>query len=86
VYYEDMIQALVAAMKEQFLSSKSLPKLNRPIPVVLSGGSVMPKGFRERFEKALLMSDFPVAVSSVRMATSPLDSTAKGALIAAMTD
>ena len=86
VYYEDMIQALVAAMKEQFLASRSLPKLSRPIPLVLSGGSVMPKGFRDRFEKAVLMSDFPVAVSEVRMALHPLDSTAKGALIAAMTD
>jgi hypothetical protein len=86
VYYEDMIQALVAAMKEQFLASRSLPKLNRPIPMVLSGGSVMPKGFRDRFEKAVLMSDFPVAVSEVRTAGNPLDATAKGALIAAMTD
>lgn len=86
VYYEDMIQALVAAMKEQFLASKSLPKLNRPIPLVLSGGSTMPKGFRERFEKAILASGFPVTVSSVRAAANPLESTAKGALVAAMTD
>jgi len=86
VYYEDMIQALVAAMKEQFLASRSLPKLNRPIPLVLSGGSTIPKGFRDRFEKAILASDFPVAVSSVTVAKNPLDSTAKGALIAAITD
>jgi len=46
----------------------------------------MPKGFRDRFEKAILASDFPVAVSSVTVAKNPLDSTAKGALIAAITD
>ena len=51
-YYEDMIQALVAALKDQFASVQNMPKLNRPIPLVLSGGSVMPPGFRDRFEKS----------------------------------
>ncbi len=86
VYYDDMIQALVASMKEAFLGSKSLPKLARPIPLVLSGGSTMPKGFRDRFEKALLASDFPIALSEVRVSSTPLESTAKGALIAALSE
>ena len=86
VYYEDMIQALVASMKEAFLSSRSLPKLSRAIPLVLSGGSTMPKGFRDRFEKALLASDFPITLSEVRVASNPLESTAKGALVAALSE
>ncbi len=86
VYYEDMIQALVASMKEAFLSSRSLPKLSRAIPLVLSGGSTMPKGFRDRFEKALLASDFPILLSEVRVASNPLESTAKGALVAALSE
>ena len=48
-------------------------KVDRPVPLVLSGGSTMPKGFRDRFEKAILASDFPVAVSSVTVAKNPLD-------------
>ncbi len=32
--YEDMIQALVAALKDQFASVQNMPKLNRPIPLV----------------------------------------------------
>jgi hypothetical protein len=86
VYYEDMILALVSSMKEAFLGSKSLPKLSRSIPLVLSGGSTMPKGFRDRFEKALLASDFPIALSEVRLAENPLESTAKGALVAALSE
>jgi hypothetical protein len=86
IYYEDVIQTLVAAMKEQFTGSKSLPKLNRPVPLVLSGGSAMPKGFRERFEQVLGACEFPIAVSEVRLASNPLEATAKGALIAALTD
>jgi len=86
IYYEDMIQTLVASMKEALLGSKSLPKLSRPIPLVLSGGSTLPKGFRDRFEKALLASDFPIVLSEVRVASNPLESTAKGALIAALSE
>ncbi|MEP6538797.1 MAG: hypothetical protein ABJF23_25910 [Bryobacteraceae bacterium] len=86
IYYEDMIQTLVASMKEAFLASRSLPKLSRPIPLVLSGGSTIPKGFRDRFEKALQASDFPIVLSEVRVASNPLESTAKGALVAALSE
>ncbi|HYZ82842.1 MAG TPA: hypothetical protein VE621_00485 [Bryobacteraceae bacterium] len=86
VYYDEVIQSLVAAMRDAFESSKSLPKLKRPIPMVLSGGTVMPRGFRDRFEKAVKESSFPIAVSEIRLAANPLESTAKGALIAAMTE
>lgn len=86
VYYDDLITSLVAAMKDNFTKSKSLPRLGRPIPLVLSGGSVMPAGFRERFEKALQTADFPVPLSEVRLAENPLTTTAKGALIAALSE
>lgn len=86
VYYDDMIQTLVTNLKESFLSSRSMPKLGRPLPIVLSGGTVMPKGFRERFEKHLKEAEFPIPVSDVRLAKSPLQATAKGALIHALSD
>jgi len=85
-YYEDMIQALVAALKDTFASVENMPKLNRPIPLVLSGGSVMAPGFRDRFEKTLRDTDLPVAISEVRLGSSPLTSTARGALVAALSE
>lgn len=85
-YYEDMIQALVASLKDQFASVQNMPKLNRPIPLVLSGGSVMPPGFRDRFEKSLRETELPVAISEVRMAANPMVSTARGALVAALSE
>lgn len=86
VYYDDMIQALVAGMVDAFSNSKTIPRLGRPIPLVLSGGTVMPKGFRERFDKALEAASFPLAISEVRVAEQPLYSTARGALFAAMSE
>jgi len=84
--YEDMIQALVAAIKDQMASVQNMPKLNRPIPLVLSGGSAMPPGFRDRFEKSLREVELPVAIAEVRMAPNPMVSTARGALVAALSE
>ncbi len=87
VYYDDMIRAVAEGLKQQLLAkSKALPRLGRPIPLVLSGGSTLPQGFRDRFEAILKESEFPLALSEIRMAESPLHSTAKGALVVALID
>jgi hypothetical protein len=86
VYYEEMIRNLVASMREAFAESRRLPRLDRPVPMVISGGSALPEGFRERFVAALGESDFPVPISEVLLSADPLCSTAKGALLAALTD
>ena len=85
-YYEDMIQALLAALRDTFASVQNMPKLNRAIPLVLSGGSVLAPGFRDRFEKTLREAELPVAVSEVRLGANPLQSTARGALVAALSE
>jgi len=86
VYYDDMIQSLVGGLRNAFQGTRNLPKLSRPIPLVLSGGTAMPKGFRDRFEKILQASDFPIELSEIRIAAEPLTATAKGALVAALCD
>ena len=86
MYYDDMIQTLVTELLNAFTGARNLPRLARPIPLVLSGGTSMPKGFRDRFEKVLRSSDFPVELSEIRMAVDPLTTTAKGALVAALSE
>jgi hypothetical protein len=86
VYYDDMIRSLVAALKDAFTRTKNMPAFNRPIPMVLSGGTALPPGFRDRFEKILWEQDFPIQVSEIRMSHDPLHSTAKGALVYALSD
>jgi hypothetical protein len=81
-----MIRALMDALKDQLSKCRGLPRLSRPIPLVLSGGSSLPSGFRDRFENMLKGNNLPIEFSEVRLAESPLHSTAKGALIAAMID
>ena len=86
VYYDDMITSLVAALKDAVGTHRSLPKLGRAIPLVLSGGTTMPRGFRDRFEKVLRESEFPLSLTEVRLAEKPLLTTAKGALVAAISE
>jgi hypothetical protein len=84
VYYEEMIANLVEALRSHIAATQRLPKLDQAIPLVLSGGTALPKGFLDLFGKALRASDFPVRLSEVRMSADALNSTSRGALMAAL--
>jgi len=86
VYYEDMINAVTGALKDFLSKSKNVPRLDRPVPVVVSGGSAMPAGFRDRFEKIFRSVDLPIRISEIRLAQDPLNATAKGALVSALAE
>ena len=84
IYYDDLITHLVKALVESIKQTSKIPNFDRPIPMVLSGGSVKPEGFKERFETILNQEKFPLEISEIRLAGDPLTATANGALIAAM--
>jgi hypothetical protein len=84
VYYQDMISTLVETLRSHIASAKRLPRMEKPIPLVLSGGTAIPKGFLEYFETSLRSADFPIRISEIRLAADPLNSTARGALMAAL--
>ncbi len=84
IYYDDLIKTLVNSMKESIEKTSKIPKVEAPIPIVLSGGTAKPNGFMERFETFLDKVNFPLEISEIRIASDPLNATAKGALIAAM--
>jgi len=86
VYYDEMIQSLVNGMKQAFSNSRSLPKSGRNLPIVLSGGTALPEGFRDRFEKIFSEAELPITATEIRLAADPLHSSAKGALVAALAD
>lgn len=86
VYYDDMIADLLRAMTEALARTARMPKFQRPVPLVLSGGTALPQGFAPRFEEALRAAELPVPVAEVRLANDPLDSTARGALMAALAE
>ncbi len=83
IYYDEVIATLVHTLREKISQISRIPNVERPIPIVLGGGSVLPPGFKERFEKAFYEEPFPLKISEVRLAKDPLNATANGALIAA---
>ena len=84
VYYQEMITNLVETLRNHIAATQRLPKLDQAIPLVLAGGTAMPRGFLEQFGKALNASNFPVKLSDVRMSADALHATARGALMAAL--
>lgn len=84
IYYEDLIETVVEAIGEALSRAERMPKLDRPLPVVLGGGSALPKGFAQRFARALEAKKLPIALGEVKLAREPLTATARGALLAAL--
>lgn len=83
IYYEDMILSLIQNLKGAMEESEHIPKIDKPIPIVLGGGTILPDGFRDKFDNILREAHFPIAISEVRIAEEPLTAIAKGAYLAA---
>src|SRR5919205_804027 len=87
IFYDDLMKSLIERLRSEFSRSSQLPKLDRPMSVVLAGGTAKPTGFLQKFEGMLRAeSDFPIDISSVRMAKDPLTTTAHGCYIAALAE
>jgi hypothetical protein len=84
IYYEELVETLVDSLQRAISTAEKLPKMDRAIPIVLSGGTVKPAGFKQLFEEALKRRKMPIEISDVRLARDPLTATARGAWIAAM--
>jgi len=84
IYYEDLVETLVEALRRSLSKAEKLPKTDRPLPIVIAGGTAKPKGFKDMFDRALKSRSLPIDISGVRMASDPQTATARGALIAAM--
>ena len=86
IYYDDLIRTLVEEMRTQISGMSRVPKFDKAVPIVLSGGTVMPEGFQDRFEEILNQEQFPIEISEVRIAEEPLLATAKGSLLASLNE
>jgi len=84
IFYDELISLLIGSFIEVIDSTSRIPRITKAMPVVISGGSAMPPGFEDRFSNALSGVRFPVRISEVRIAQDPLYTTAKGAMIMAM--
>lgn len=86
IFYDEVIYNVLNTLRNELAKSNKIPQMHQPIPIVLAGGTAMPKGFLARFEKILSEFTFPIPISGVRLAKDPLTATVRGALISAMSE
>ena len=86
IYYKSLILYTLDMIKSEFKKREGTIELPHSIPLVLSGGTALAKNFKEFFETgfATMKDKFPIPISEVRLATSPLNAVAQGLLVAAM--
>lgn len=82
VYYDALITYIIKNLDRR-LSEIAPPKVS--FPVAVAGGSSIPKGFFDLFEKKLRETKLKIDVSNMIRAKDPLHSVARGCLIAART-
>ncbi|MBV9521543.1 MAG: hypothetical protein JO010_02045 [Alphaproteobacteria bacterium] len=84
IYYADVIETAVKALEGALAETKKLPKFAGPVPIVCAGGTSLAKGFATELKTALESADLPIQISEIHVPKDPLNTTAKGALVAAM--
>lgn len=84
VYYNDVVSGVVAGIETALKKTKKLPNLQDPVPIAFSGGTALPGGFPEELDGAIRAADLPIEISEIRRASSSINATAKGTLVAAM--
>ena len=75
---------LIQTIQKVFGSTDKMPRISSDLPLVLSGGSIMPNGCKKKFEQAMKDINLPVKISDIVIAEKPLYATAKGSLKMAM--
>ncbi len=83
IYYRNLIQYTLANIKARFENAANMPVFQAPVPIICSGGTALSKNFIPVFQDEFKKMKFPIPVSSICLATEPLNSVAKGCLVAA---
>jgi hypothetical protein len=84
IYYENLLNYVVENIQSEIDEEDVEPGLD--VPVVVTGGTSMPDGFTDLFERHLDDAEIPFTISGVRHAEEPMYSVARGGLVAARSD
>lgn len=80
-YYDAMLRHVVSLFSKKFLEVKS--QFDKPLDVVVAGGTSMPKGFEKKLEKIMRSVDIPFRIGGVRKAADPRNAVCSGLLTSA---
>jgi len=83
IFYDELVSKLLESLQKVIISTDRMPRIKQKLPIVLSGGTVMPNGFVDKFKQLMKKYPLPIDISDVRLAKEPLITTAQGALFMA---
>jgi len=81
--YENLFSTLAESLEKVLGASDSVPKLREAVPIILSGGTVLAPGSRDKFASILQKAKLPFKISDIVLAKNPLHATARGAYLMA---
>jgi len=84
IYYENHLDYVIENIVDEIDDEDIEEGLD--VPVVVTGGTSMPDGFKKLFEQRLDEADIPFSISGVYHADEPMYSVARGGLVAARSD
>ena len=84
-YHEALIDYTIKKIIKEFEDKVDM-EVDEKIPVIISGGTSLPKGFVKLFKSSLEGYELPFDVSEVRRARNPLTAVANGLLIRTVSD
>jgi len=83
VCYEDLFSTVAKSLEQVLGTSDSVPKLREAVPIILSGGTLLAPGSRDKFASMLRKVKLPLEISEIVLAQTPLHTTARGAYMMA---
>ena len=84
-YYDALINYTIKNIIKEF-NDKVDVEIDEEIPIIIGGGTSLPKGFIKLFESNIMKYDLPFNISEIRAAKSPLISVSQGLLIKTLAD
>jgi hypothetical protein len=84
-YYSSLVNYTIKKIISEF-KEKVEVEINDPLPLVVAGGTSLPKGFLNLFKTSLSSYTLPFQISEVRQPKNPLTAVSQGLLIRTMSD
>jgi len=84
-FYESLINYTIKKIIKEFEEKVDI-EIDDALPIVVSGGTSLPKGFLELFKSVLNRYELPFEISEIRQAKNPLVAVANGLLVRTMSD
>ena len=83
IYYRNLIHYIMENLMQRFEGGNDMPTFPEPIDIVCAGGTALVGGFIEIFKQEFAKINFPIPIRNITLSKEPLNSVAKGCLVAA---